>query len=40
MHLRKKRPYSKSKLELYSKKSWTRVAQKNFCLCLYLSFLR
>jgi len=31
------RPYSKSKLELNSKKSRTRVMQK--CFCLYVSFL-
>jgi len=33
------RPYSKSKLELNSKKVFTRVMQKIFSLCLCLSFL-
>jgi len=33
-------PYSKTKLELNSKKRRTRVTQKILYLCLYLSFLR
>jgi len=39
LHLHYLRPYSESKLELNSKKS-NSSDTKNFCLCLYLSFMR